>query len=131
MPQATNLVIKDATGTDKTFVLMTPASGDGGLAEWALKEGTISSVFPRITIQSTKRSQGRSRVVKLKFSLPSSFTDAVTGLTNVGSRAECNVSVTVPDDFPEALKDDHVAFFKNGIATALVQAIVRDALPAT
>lgn len=46
MPQAINLTIDDETATPKTFELISPAAGDGSIAEWALKEGTISSVFP-------------------------------------------------------------------------------------
>lgn len=36
MPQATDLVIKNAAGTDKTFTLITPAAGYGSLAQLSL-----------------------------------------------------------------------------------------------
>lgn len=131
MPQATQtLVIKNAAGVDKTFTLISPAAGDGGIMEYALKEGTISSVFPKLTASATK-SGNRSRKLKTKFILPSSWTDTVTGLTNVGSRAEFNGDVSVPDDFPESLKDDFVALATNAFRTALLQAMIRDAVPGT
>lgn len=129
MPAATNLVIKNAAGTDKTFTLINPAAGDGGLATWALKEGSISSVFPTITALARKTPTGRTLRVKIR--LPSSFTDAVTGLTNVGSHAEFNGSWTIPDNFPVALKPDQVAFVKNAIAATLLQSMAEDATPAT
>ena len=129
MPQATNLVVKNAASVDKTFTLITPAAGDGGVAEWALKEGTISSVFPRVTASAHATPRGRNCAIKLR--IPSSFTDSVTGLTNVGSAFEVNVKVAVPGDFPEALKDDCVAFATNAVATALLKAVIRDAIPAT
>lgn len=129
MPQATDLVIKNSAAEDKTFALITPAAGDGGVAEWALKEGTISSVFPRLSASSKAASDKRN--LKIKFFMPSSYTDTVTGLTNVGSRAEANTSVTIPRDFPEALKPDFVAYSTNAYKTALMQAMWRDALPAT
>lgn len=129
MPQATNLVIKNAANVDKTFTLMSPAAGDGGIAMWALKEGTISSVFPKITISASPTPRGRNATLKLRF--PSSYTDSVTGLTNVNSSAEVNIKVAVPDDYPEALKDDFAAYVKNAIANAVVLACVRDAVPAT
>lgn len=129
MPQATDLTIKNAAGTDKTFVLVTPAAGDGSVAQWFLKEGTISSVFPKLTASAGKTASGRKMTVK--FVMPSSFTDSVTGLTNVGSRAEFNGSWSVPDDFPQSLKADQVAFVKNAIGTALIQAMAMDAYPAT
>lgn len=130
MPQAVNLVVKNASAVDKTFTLITPASGDGSIAEWALKEGTISSVFPRLTASASKTSNG-SRSLKVKFILPSSYQDTVTGLTNVGSRAQFHVSVSVPDDFPESKKDDFVAFSTLAFRTALMQEMIRDAVPAT
>lgn len=129
MPQATNLVIKNSAGVDKTFTLITPAAGYGAVADWALKEGSISTVFPRLTASATKKPNSQN--LKVKFYLPSSFTDTVTGLTNVGSRAEVNVDVAIPNDFPEALKDDFVAFSTNAFKTSLLQAMWRDATPAT
>lgn len=132
MPQATNLVVNNGAGTPlaKTFTLLTPASGDAGIAEWALKEGTIGSVFPRFTA-SARRTTNASRKLFIKFKLPSSYTDTVTGLTKVGSGFEFDGSVSVPDDFPESLKNDAVAFTSNIIAHALVKEMIRDALPAT
>jgi len=129
MPQATDLTIANAAEVDKTFALLTPAAGDGGVAEWALREGTISTVFPRLTLSASKKATARS--MKVKFRLPSSYTDTVTGLTNVGSFAEFNGTWVVPDDFPEALRADFPAFVKNAIATALLLACAKDGLPAT
>lgn len=129
MPSAIDLTIKDGAAVDKTFTLLTPAAGDGGIAEWALKEGTISTVFPRITLSAAKQPRGRN--AKLKIKVPSSFTDAVTGLTNVASAAEFNATYSVPSDYPESKKDDYIAFVSNAVNTALLIACGRDALPAT
>ena len=132
MPQAQNLVVKNgaATPVDKTFVLMSPAAGDGGLAEWVLKEGTISVAFPVFTAMATKTGNG-ARNLKLKLKMPSSYTSPVTGLTNVGSNADFNVSLTIPNTYPEALKDDFTAFAVNLLTTSLVKAMIRDAISAT
>lgn len=131
MPQATDLTIANGATTpvSKTFSLLTPAAGDGGIASWALKEGTISSVFPSITARSVRTPRGRN--LTIKFRLPSSYTDAVTGLTMVGSAGEMNVKVTVPDDLPETLKADFVAFGSNLFQQTLIKAMFKDALPAT
>lgn len=130
MPQATDLVVKDGANVDKTFTLISPAAGDGGIAEWALREGTIPAVFPRFTASSTNKSTG-SRGLKTKFKLPASYTDSVTGLTNVNAFAEMNCDVTVPAAFPEDRRDDFVAFATNIFKTTLLQAMIRDAYPAT
>lgn len=130
MPQATNLVINDETATPQTFELITPAAGDGSIAEWALKEGTISSVFPRLTASAAKTAN-RGRNLKVKFKMPSSYTDSVTGLTNVNSAAEFNGTVAMPDTFPEALKDRFVAFVTGAFQQALIKAMMRDAQSAT
>lgn len=132
MPQAINITVKNGASTpvDKTFSLVTPAAGDGGIAMWALKEGSISAVFPTLTA-SAHRTGNKSRKLALKIRLPSSYNDAVTGLTSVNSAAEANVTVSVPDTFPEALKDDFVAYVTNIVGTALIKNMMRDAYPAT
>ena len=127
MPQAANLVVKNGASTpvDKTFTLISPAAGDGSMAVWALKEGSISAVFPQLTAMANATPTARK--LKVRFRLPSSFTDAVTGRTMVASRAEMNVDFTIPADFPEALKDDFVAYSVNIAATELLKAMIRDA----
>lgn len=132
MPQATDLVIKNgaATPINKTFVLVSPAAGDGGIAKWVLKEGTIASVFPTLTA-SAYPVGAKSRNLKVRFRLPSSFTDTVTGRTNVDTAAEMNVTFSIPDTYPENLKSDFVAFCINSLAAPLFQAMARDAYGAT
>lgn len=132
MPQATDLVLNNGAGTPvaKTFSLLSPAAGDNSIASWALKEGTISSVFPRITAQA-RQTGNAARRVQIKIKLPSSYLDTVTGLTKVSSAFEADIYATVPDDFPEALKNDAVAFTANAVNATLVKAMIRDGLPAT
>lgn len=132
MATATDLVVNNGATppVEKTFSLISPAAGDGGLATWALKEGPISTVFPRFTA-SARDINGRARSAKLKLSLPSSYTDNVTGLTSVNSKAEIIVTVNLPNEFPEALKDDFVAYGVNLLGDAYVKGLLRDALSAT
>lgn len=129
MPQAADITVDNASAVAKTFTLLSPAAGYGSVAEWALKEGTISSVFPRLT--ALARSTGnRSKKTQIKLKVPSSYTDSVTGLTRVGSAFEADISVSVPDDFPENRKDDAVAFTINIVQDAIIRAMMRDGLPA-
>jgi len=132
MPQATDITINNgaATPVAKTFTLISPAAGDGSYANWRLKEGTISTVFPRIAI-AARANGNNARKANIKIQVPSSYTDTVTGLTKVGSAFDFNADVTVPDDFPESLKNDAAAFVVNAVAHALVKAVIRDAVPTT
>lgn len=126
MAQAANLVVKNNAAADKTFALITPAAGDGGVARWALKEGSISSIFPTFSAMADA-TKNNSRKLSLKFRMPSSFTDTVTGKTLVGSAGEFNGTISIPNDFPELLKADFVAFATNIFASALVKEMMRDA----
>ncbi len=135
MPQATDLTVQNGAPTpaDKTFSLLTPASGYGSIAEWALKEGVISSVFPRLTAAArpSNNSKAPAKVLQIKLRVPSSYQDAVTGLTNVNSAFEMNATVSVPDDFPEDKKADAVAYATNLLATDLLREMMKDGAPAT
>lgn len=132
MPQAVDLVLANGAGTpvNKTFTLFAPSAGDNSVATWKLMEGTIASVFPLITT-SARATGKQSRKVQGKLRLPSSYTDTVTGLTQVSSAFEFDFSASVPDNFPESLKNDAVAFAKNLIAHALIQSMMRNGTPAT
>lgn len=140
---ATDLSLKDATDTARTFTLLTPASGYGQVAEWAYKMGPIATVFPRLTAmarnvvnsQRARASGGRlvaqEKNVTLKLVVPSSYTDTVTGLTNVGSAMEFISTVRIPADFPEDKKADAVSFFREAVATSLFQTMFKDGTPAS
>lgn len=132
MPQAVDLNVKNGATppVDKTFTLISPAAGDGGIAKWALKEGVISSVFPTYTL-SAEATKNNSRKARGNIHVPSSYTDTVTGRTFVASGADFNFSASVPNDFPENLKADWVAYVTNLVNHALTKAVIRDAVPAT
>lgn len=131
MPQAIDLTVKNGATTpvDKTFELINPAAGDGGIAYWALREGTISSVFPSFSYSAYKNVTGKSRIGKSKFRLPSSYTDPVTGQSMTLGSAEMNITVSIPDNFPEALKADFIAYSLNLVNTALMKSALKDAYP--
>lgn len=139
MPQATDLVIKNAAGTDKTFNLITPAAGYGSLATWYLKEGAISSVFPQLTALarpsqkkvSGSKQQASAQHLSVRFRMPSSFVDTTSSLTFAGATWEMNVSVVVPNAYPENLKADAVAYATNALRTALLLSMMKDGTPAT
>lgn len=131
MPSANDLVVKNAALADKTFSLITPAAGMGSSALWQLKEGTIQSVFPSFEASARANAGKTARKALFTLKVPSSFTAPVTGLTAVGSAATVNITVTVPTDYPENLKDDFVAFTANIVNSTLIKALIRDALPAT
>lgn len=130
MPQAVDLVINNAAAVAKTFALINPAAGENSVATWWLREGAINGAFPKIT--SLARATGNnSRKSQTKLTIPYSYTDAATGLTRVGSAFEANVTVTVPNDYPETLKADGVAYLKNAVANAVLQSVFKDGVPAT
>lgn len=132
MPQAADIVLANGAGSpvNKTFTLYNPSAGDNSVATWKLKEGDIASVFPLITT-SARATGNNSRKMQGKLRIPSSYTDSVTGLTKVGSGFEFDFSASIPDDYPEDLKADAIAFSKNLIANAIIQAMIRDGVPAT
>lgn len=131
MPAAANMTLNNAAAVAKTFELLQPSSGLGSNAEWVLKEGAIVGVFPRITSQVRVNTQGKSRVSQHKLVVPQAIVDSTTSTTSVGARFECNLTVTVPDAFPAALRPDAAAFLKNYVANAIAQAVIQDAIPAT
>lgn len=130
MPSAINIVVKNFTNVDKTFTLVSPAAGFGSNAEWKLKEGAIVGAFPTLTSQARKTGN-KSQVTQIKFSMPVTYIDTTQGRTIVGPSAQMNATFSMPDDFPEANRDDFAAFCGNLVKNAVITAQVRDGVPAT
>lgn len=129
MPQATStIVINNAAAVAKTFDLLSPAAGDGAACTYVHKVGAITKVFPKWLISSRASQDARKSLIS--FTYPSSYVDTASGLTIPGVAAQANIAVTMPDGFPEAMKDDFAAFVVNGAAQALIKACIRDALGA-
>lgn len=131
MPQAIDLPIANAAAVSKTFSLVNPSGPDGTVATWMFKDGAIRGAFPILTAMSRRNAQKDARKGVYTVKVPSSFTDAATSQTVIGSSCLVNISVTIPDDFPESKKDDVVAYTKNFVASALFQSMMRDGLSAT
>lgn len=129
MPQMTDVVISDSVPTARTYQMVSPGSF-GVRSDWVYKNGVVSTVFPRISALAT-RVDNQAQKLLLKFSMPSSYVDAATGLTKAGTTAWVEVRVTMPDAFPEALRNDFQAFTANMVNHTLIKAMIRDALPAT
>lgn len=138
MPQASNLVLKNGATTpvDKTFTLLAPAAGYGSIAEWALREGGTPNMYPRITalvragMSPGSGSKLPTKVIQCKFRLPYGYTD-VNGVAVTTGAAEANLSFTLPDDFPDSLSADFVAFSKNFMATTVLADMLAQRAPAT
>lgn len=129
MPQAANLVLKNNALVDKTFTLLTPASGDDGLAEWALKEGGSPVAYARATALARKTAND-SRQARGKFKMPHSYTDTATSLVKAGPAAEFNFTSSIPDSFPESMRPDYVAYVVAFVANTIIKEMIRDGYPA-
>lgn len=133
MPQAVDITVNNGAGTPvaKTFTLLEPAASGGSSAKWALKEGDNWNTFNKIEASSRPNAQKDAQKLQLTYSFPATYVDAASTLTLVKDQAVVNVSVTIPNDFPEAKKDDLVAFTANLTNSTLVKAMIRDARAAT
>lgn len=125
------MTIKNAANVDKTFTLLTPAAGYGTPADWALKEGATSVVWPTFSISAERQRANKVRKVRASFRLPATYVSITTGLPVVSSTVDVQVLYALPDDFPDDQKDDAVAYFKNLMGNPLVVSCFRDALTAS
>lgn len=130
MPQAANITVNNAAAAAKVFTLMAPASGDGGLAVFQLKEGGSPVAFPTLTALA-KATNNQSRKASVKYRHPYSYTETTTGLIKAGPAFELNVDASIPFAFPESLRPDAIALATNLIAHALVKELLRDGYPLT
>lgn len=125
MPNASNIIVQNASATDKTFEVLTPSGGDGGVARYALKEGAAPVAFPSMTVMA-RPTTNASRKTSVKIHVPHTYIDPVTGLLKKGPAFELNVEASMPDAYPESTRDDAVAYGVNLVASTLMRQVFRD-----
>lgn len=131
MPQQSAIVVKDVDGTtDVTFATITPAAGNGGVAEWALKEGGSPAGYVKLTLVSD-RTGVPGRRNRMKMQVPVSWVDADTGLRIRGKFVEFDGTFTVPDEVPDAVRARAQALIGNVVKSAHMVACNTDAEPST
>jgi len=114
----------------KNFLLYYPASGDGGVAEYVLEEGTTRDQYPRITMSARKRADGRASLVKI--SCPQVTTNVAAGTTEVIKDAVLvKIEVMAKASVPQSLCDDAKAFTANLLAATSVKELFTKQLPLT
>lgn len=132
MTAIANLTVKNgaATPVDVTFTAVTPASGFGSIAIWQVIAGAARSMYRTFTTSVARNGAGTT-IVKTKLTIPSFYTDPVSGLPILRSQAEVNVDVRVPKDFPVSELDDVAAFAGNLLSTALIKDVIKTGTPVT
>lgn len=131
MPQAQNITVKNAANVDTVYAVVTPAAGDGGVAVWANKVGLTPKQFRTITASSKRGPSGKTRNITIEVSNPQSYVDPASGLPVFTPSPIFRLEVRVPDDYPEASRDDFVTLSTNLIVSPMIKSLIRDALPAT
>lgn len=119
MPQAQNIVLKDATGTDCTFVLATPASANSP-AVWYYQDGANRSVWPKLECSSAKSGSGDGRKVKWTLTTPEVAIDS-QGVARSVAKQFSALDHTTPALVSAGVTDKQVAFLESLAATSLYQ----------
>lgn len=130
MANQTNLTVKNASNVDTLFTAITPAAGDGGVAVWYNKAGVSPVQFPKLTA-TAKRNAAGTRTLTVRFDLPATYVDPVSGLPIKVSSPLIKLEAVIPEGYPESLRDDNVALALNLFSTPLLKSMIRDAYPAT
>lgn len=125
MPNAENITVQNATGVNKLFEVLTPSGGDGGVARYALKQGSAPVAFPSMTVVA-RSTTNASRKTSTKVHVPFTYTDPVSGLLKKGPAFELNIEASMPDAYPEDMRDDAVAYGVNLAASTLMRQVFRD-----
>lgn len=132
MPAIQNLVVKNgaATPVDVTFTAVTPSAGFGALAIFQQIAGAARSMYNTFTVMVSRNAAGTT-ITKTKLTMPAHYVDPVTSLPVLLSKAEVNVDIRVPKDFPVADLDNLAAFAGNLISTTLLKDVVKTGTPVT
>lgn len=120
----TNIVIKDSTGTDRTFeVIRQPSGSQSAILLLSISgAGMNRTAFPKIEL-STRISNGRTQPVA---SVVVPYGAVVNGNFVKGGQVAETINATQPADAPELAREDAAAYAKNLLANPQVLALFSD-----
>jgi hypothetical protein len=125
MPQATDLILKNGAGVDKTFQLAAPAAGTQP-GVWFLREGSTPAGFPSVEISSRRTGAvGNDRRVLISLIVPVMGTNPTTGAQTRISSMPIKIDAKVPELVPDAARDDAIAYIGSAVADALIKATMK------
>lgn len=125
MPQMANIVVKDASNADVTFVVLTPSAGDTTQAQWrASALGATPALAPALSSKTQYNGPRTARSVSLNAIFP--VTQTSDGVTSVIARQPFALTTTVPLNMTRAAALQHATLFANVVKNALIQDILTD-----
>lgn len=124
MPTMADITIKKDDGTTNvTYTAVVAAGGDKSPAVWRDNGfGGTPGQRPEVRCTSQSTADNSGRKMTINFTYPSLYTDASTGLTKVGTRANAKVELYVPAEMPDAFAAEFGAQFGNLLAADLIEA---------
>lgn len=126
MPAMANITVKkDDTTTDVIYVAVQASSGEKSPAIWRQDGfGGTPGQRPELRISSSSNGNNTGRKLVGSFTYPHTYVEAVSGLTKVNSRANCQFTCALPLEFPDANAAEFGAQLGNLLASALIEEIL-------
>lgn len=115
MPSASNIIAKNAAGTNVTFEVVTASAGDSSPARYQLTAAAgIALGRPTFEIMARPNADRSARKVMTTLKVPYLVTDSVTGLQRVAANVDFrNNEMTAPKSVPDTVIADAVAYWSS------------------
>jgi len=140
MPQMADIIVKKADGTTNiTYSQQSPSSGDKTPAVWKSRTaGTAIAFQPELRVSAQGGSgpiapaqSGPVRRIKATYYYPQLVTNTTNSVTSVHRQEMASADFTVPADMAATDVAEAAQQFANLLASALVQACVKEGYAAS
>lgn len=115
MPQASNIIAKNAANENVTFDLVTASAGDNSPARYQLTAAAnVALGRPTFEIMARPNADRSARKVMTTLKVPYLVTDSVTGLQRVAANVDFrNNEMTAPKSVPDSVIANAVAYWSS------------------
>lgn len=122
MANFADIVVKDANGTDITYVAQVRAGGDGSKAVWADTRNPVGIYRPTFSISVKENGTGTARRVTWEHRVPQGVTMDNTFV--VRDNVVAQGTVILPQRVSEEALEDSVILQTNLLSSALIRSIL-------
>lgn len=130
MPSITNITLKDSANADVLFTAIT-GGNEANFAQWLNKVGATPMSFPLILARGGQNGPKTARKGEIRIKVPYVAVSPETGLPTLVSTYDVSIVATVPDSFPESMRDTAAGFVGQLLSHVIPKAVIRDGYPVT
>jgi hypothetical protein len=127
MPTMANIVVQDASATNRTYTAAVPSAGESSPAIWRRNDGSVQlAIRPSFQVLTKDNARQNGRLFRCTFVYPVKGTDTTTSQDIILAKIPFEINGTLPTNVDAAVVNDAFVQLGNLLVSTLIRSCVQE-----